>query len=181
MYLNYSCGAQWVYCEADFRHKNEVACRQALVFHQTPLEGGYLQFEDPSCDQRDICFGHLLPSPSSAHFSKKISFRCPVRRSELKASVAAMAASARRQPHFHFFLARACLCLSALAGGLPAVQSMPIIQAKGGMNHCGHGHRERQLLPARYYSTVVAAMPPPPPPIVYEQWRGVSPLPDTID
>ena len=30
-----------------FRHKNEVACRQAQVFHQTPLEGGYLQFHCP--------------------------------------------------------------------------------------------------------------------------------------
>ena len=76
----------------------------------------------------------------------------------------------RRQPHFHFFLRgrvsaappRRARC------GLPAVRSMPIIQAKGGMN------RRRRCLGDHCQPDIIRQLLlPPPPPIVYEQRRGV--------
>ena len=60
---------------------------------------------------------------------------------------------------FPFFSSCAGVSLPRRARcGLPAVRSMPIIQAKGGMNR-RHAAAAGQLLPvpARYYSTVVAA------------------------
>ena len=55
--------------------------------------------------------------------------------------------------------------------GLPAVRSMPIIQAKGGMNR--RRRRRRCLGDCCQPDIIRQLLLPPPPPIVYEQRRGV--------
>ena len=92
---------------------------------------------------------------------------------------AAAAATAEKQPHFHFFLRLARAGVSLLCWLRPPRGS------KHAYNSSQRGHEPERAaarppwpsrqLPARYYSTVVAAAAADAaPPIVYEQRRGVS-------
>ena len=139
---------------------------------------------DSHSDQRDICFGHL--SRASAHFSKKFHScvrsepsRKPAWRRWLRRRRQRRQSSSLISIFSCGLLARACLCCAGC--GLPAVQSMPIIQAKGGMNPrsrravrpSGHGRAHRGNCQLDIIRQLLLPTPPPPP-IVYEQRRGVS-------